>query len=130
MRKSLLIAAAFGGAALALAPLAAKPAKPAAHRPVVDLATTVEGTYYGDVISDARGSSQSDVTLTVKKVAPNTVSVSSDYARLPTFTVKLTRALQTIQQASGDRVFLIDQAKTPWSLDVTVDDASWSGTKS
>jgi hypothetical protein len=129
MRKSLLVAAAVSGAALALSSQTAQSAKPVTHKPVVDLATTVEGTYYGDVISDARGSSQSDVTLTVKKIAPNTVSVSSSYARMPTFSVKLTRALQTIQQATGDTVFLVDQSKSPWSLDVTVDDASWSGTK-
>ena len=104
--------------------------KPAGHhKPVPDLADTVEGTYYGDVISDSRGESQSGVTITVKKVAPNTISVSSSYARLPTFSVKLTRAMQTIQQARGDNVFLVDLAKSPWSLDVTVDEASWSGTK-
>ena len=129
MRKFLLVAAAFGGVALAWQPLSAKPAKPVPQRPIVDLATTVEGTYHGEVISDARGSSQSDVTVTVKRVAPNTVSVSSDYPRLPTFSVKLTRALQTIQQANGDTVFLVDQSKSPWSLDVTVDDASWTGIK-
>jgi hypothetical protein len=101
---------------------------PTPRRPVPDLADTVKGEYYGDIISDSRGSSQSDVTVTVTKTGRNTVSVASS-ERLPAFTVRLTRAMQTIQQASGDNVFLVDQAKSPWSLDVTVDGASWSGPK-
>lgn len=120
-------------AALALstclgAPLAEAKPKPAIAKPVkLDLADKAAGTFRGDVISDARGSSRSGVTITVKKVAPNTVEVSSDYRRLPTFKVKLTRAMQTIQQASGDTVFLLDLAKSPEGLMVTVDDASWAG---
>lgn len=106
-----------------------KPAMSASKAPRLDLADTAAGTYSGDVISDARGSSQSDVTITVTKIAPNTVKVSSSYDRLPDFTVQLTRAMQTIQQRSGDNVFLLDLAKTPRHLDVTVDDASWSGDK-
>lgn len=94
-----------------------------------DLADVAAGTYSGDVISDARGSSRSDVTITVKKAAPNTVEVTSDYPRLPAFKVKLTRAMRTIQQASGDEVFLVDQSKSPWTLNITVDDASWAGVK-
>ena len=110
------------------APAASNPSHTTAHRPVPDLADTVKGDYYGDIISDSRGSSQSDVTVTVTKVSRNTVKVVSS-ERLPAFTVHLTRAMQTIQQASGDNVFLVDQSKSPWSLDVTVDGASWSGTK-
>ena len=103
--------------------------KTAAAAPKTDLADTAAGTYAGDVISDSRGSSQSDVTITVTKTAPNTVSVASSYPRLPTFTVRLTRAMQTIQAASGNNVFLLDLARTPRHLDVTVDGASWSGVK-
>ena len=87
------------------------------------------GTYYGDVISDSRGSSRTGVTITVTKAARGTVIVTSSYARLPTFTVHLTRAMQTIQQVNGDNVFLVNQAKSPWSLDLTVNGASWSGVK-
>lgn len=109
-----------GGAAAPPAPVAVKP----------DLADIAAGTYTGDVISDARGSSQSDVTITVTKVGPNQVEISSDYARLPRFTTRLTRALNTIQQSSGNNVFLLDLSKRPAGLDITVDDASWSGAKS
>ena len=102
-------------------------AQPVQRRP--DLGDLAEGTYSGDVISDARGTSQSDVHLTVTRVAPSTVEVTSDYERLPTFTVRLTRAMQTIQSAGGREVFLLDLSKSPRRLDVTVDDASWSGDK-
>ena len=119
LRSSLLVIA------LAAVPLDAKPAR----RAQVDLADTAAGLYRGDVISDARGSSQSDVTISVDKVGPNTVRVTSDYERLPEFTTRLTRAMQTIQQVGTEQVFLLDLSKNPRSLMVTVDDASWAGRK-
>jgi hypothetical protein len=111
-----------------LAPLAGG-AEARAPRVRVDLADTAAGTYHGDVISDARGSSRSDVTITVVKIAPGTVRVTSDYPRLPPFTTRLTRAMQTIQQVGTAQVFLLDLSKSPHGLDITDDDASWSGTK-
>ena len=74
-------------------------------------------------------SSQSDVTISVDKVGPNTVRVTSDYERLPEFTTRLTRAMQTIQQVGTEQVFLLDLSKRPRTLMVTVDDASWAGVK-
>jgi hypothetical protein len=102
-------------------------AQPSAPRP--DLADIAAGVYDGDVISDARGSSRSNVRLTVVKTGPNTVSVSASYPRLPPFAAKLTRAMNTIQKSGGSGVFLLDMSKHPYGLDVTVDDASWSGSK-
>ena len=119
LRSSLLVIA------LAAVPLDAKPAR----RAQVDLADTAAGLYHGDVISDARGSSRSDVTISVDKVGPNTVRVTSDYERLPEFTTRLTRAMQTIQQVGTEQVFLLDLSKRPRTLMVTVDDASWAGTR-
>ncbi|HYI39204.1 MAG TPA: hypothetical protein VE053_02675 [Allosphingosinicella sp.] len=94
-----------------------------------DLADMAAGAYAGDVISDARGSSRSGVRIVVTKIAPNQVRVTADYARLPEFTTRLTRAMDTIQNASGDQVFLLDLSKSPRTLMVTVDDASWAGAK-
>jgi len=98
--------------------------------PRPDLADIAAGIYDGDVISDARGSSRSNVRLTVIKTGPNTVHVTSSYPRLPPFSARLTRAMNTIQKVGGPEVFLLDLSKRPVGLDVTVDDASWSGTKS
>ena len=110
------------GSALA-APPSKVPVRPA------DLADQAQGSYFGDVISDARGSSRSDVRITVTRIGPNKVRVAADYARLPAFEARLSRYLQTIQNVGGNQVFLLDLSKTPASLDVTVDDASWSGTR-
>ena len=94
-----------------------------------DLADLAAGRYFGEVISDARGSSRSDVRITVTKIGPNRVQVASDYPRLPSFTASLTRAMDTVQNASGDEVFLLDLSKAPHGLMVTVDDASWAGAR-
>jgi hypothetical protein len=124
VRMNLMVAAGLVAMATGSAVGAPKPAP----TPRPDLADAAAGSYFGSVISDSRGAGQSDVTITVIKTAANTVSVSSSYPRLPTFTVRLTRAMQTIQQAGGgSTVFLLNLAKTPRHLDVTVDGASWSG---
>lgn len=117
-------AAALGVAAAVLAAGAAH--AQAQRKP--DLADAVAGTYAGDVISDSKGSSRSNVTLTVTRTGPNTVSVTSNYGRLPQITVPLTAAMNTIQQARGDSVFLYDRGKK--SLDVSfLNEVSWSGAK-
>jgi hypothetical protein len=98
--------------------------------PRPDLADVAAGIYNGDVISDARGSSRSNVRLTVTKTGPNIVTVTSNYPRLPPFSARLTRAMNTIQKVGGPEVFLLDLSKRPVGLDVTVADASWSGARS
>ncbi len=87
------------------------------------------GNYFGEIISDTRGSSRSGVRITVTKIGPNRIRISADYPRLPSFEAGLTRAMDTIQNASGDQVFLLDLSNNPPSLHVTVDDASWAGTR-
>ena len=93
----------IGAAALACC-AAAPPAKP---KP--DLADIAAGSYFGEVTSDARGSSHSDVRVTVARIGPNRVRVTADYARLPAFTAPLTRAMSTIQNAGpGKRAIQAD----------------------
>ena len=95
-----------------------------------DLADMVAGQYFGDVISDSKGSSHSDVALTVTKVGKNRVRITSDYARLPVVEVPLTRAMDKILNASGDTVFVLDSAKIPPRLDVSfLNEVSWAGEK-
>jgi hypothetical protein len=118
-------------AAACLIPAAAAPAAPGRAAPVPrpDLADIAQGSYLGDVISDAQGSSHSNVRITVARIGYNKVRVTSDYARLPAFTASLMRAMSTIQNAGGAEVFLLDPSKRPPGLMVTVADASWAGTK-
>lgn len=117
-------------AAVAVAQGGAKPRPGQAAPARADLADLAAGSYAGDVISDSRGSSQSNVVLTVAKIGPNKVTVSSSYPRLPKFTVGLTRVGQTIQAANGYATnFLLDLLRRPNRLDVNVDGASWSGVR-
>lgn len=108
------------GMALAETPKAAPARK-------TDLADRVAGTYKGDVISDARGSSKDGVTIIVTRVGPNKVEIKSGYARIPTVTIPLEKAMDAILAASGPSVFLLDTVRSPDRLDLTIDDASWSG---
>lgn len=103
--------------------------KPATAPHKADLADRVAGTYNGAVISDARGSSKNDVTITVTRIGANKVEIKSDYARIPTVTIPLEKAMDAILAASGPWVFLLDTVRLPDRLDLTIDDASWSGTR-
>ena len=95
-----------------------------------DLADAVAGQYFGDVISDSKGSSRNDVALTVAKAGKNRVRVTSDYARLPSVEVVLEKAMDKIVNAGGSTVFLFDAAKNPPKLDVSFhNEVSWSGEK-
>ena len=112
----------------ALWPMAAVHAQSGAPVRPPDLADAAEGTYVGDVISDSKGSSKSDVTLTVTRIGKNVVRVSSDYPRLPTVDVALTSAMGKILQQRGDTVFLLDRANA--RLDVSfMNEVSWAGTR-
>lgn len=103
-------------------------AESAARKP--DLADAVAGEYFGDVISDSKGSSRNDVALTVTKVGKNRVRVTSDYARLPTVEVTLEKAMDKIMNAGGSTVFLFDGERNPPKLDVSfLNEVSWSGEK-
>lgn len=94
-----------------------------------DLADMASGSYFGEVISDARGSSRSGVRITVARTGPNEVRVTSDYPRLPAFSARLMRVMDTLQNVGGEAVFLLDLSKSPRALMVTTDDASWAGSK-
>ncbi len=104
---------------LSLASAAAPERKP-------DLADLVAGTYVGDIISDARGSSQSGVTITVARVAKDRVSIACDCARIPRVEIPLERAMEAILASSGPHVFLIENQRDPRRLSLTIDDASLS----
>ena len=117
-RKLLLAMSAFMFCGRALA------APPPPHKP--DAADAVAGSYFGNVISDSKGSSRSDVTLTLTRVGPNKVAIASDYPRLPAVTVDVERAMNSIVQRTGDTAFVYDMGKH--HLDVSFhNEVSWSG---
>lgn len=117
-------------AAAALLPAAAHAeTKPTTAPRKADLADRVAGTYQGDIISDARGSSRSGVTITVTRTGPNKVEIKSNHPRIPTVTIPLEKAMDAILAASGPYVFLLDTVRSPDKLDLSIDDASWSGNR-
>lgn len=117
-------------AAAALLPsVAHAETKPTTAPRKADLADRVAGTYKGDIISDARGSSRSGVTITVTRTGPNKVEIASSHPRIPTVTIPLEKAMDAILAASGPYVFLLDTVRSPDKLDLSIDDASWSGNR-
>lgn len=121
------IIALTAAAAITPALAAAQTAAPVRAERPSDLADRVSGTWSGDVISDARGSSRSNVTITIERIGPNRVRITSDYPRLPTVEIPLERAMDAILAASGPHVLLMNVAADPNRLDLSFDDASWSG---
>lgn len=124
----------FLGGAMALISVVLAPTNahtqgnPSSRKP--DLADASEGTYVGDVISDSKGPSKSDVTLTIARIGQNRVRVSSDYPRLPVVEVALTGAMGRILNQGGNTSFLLDRSKGELRLDVSfLSEVSWSGTK-
>lgn len=132
-RRAFLLAtsAALACAGVVGSQASAQPAEsPTKAKRKPDLADFVEGQYFGDVISDSRGSSQSGVSLTVTRVGKNRVQITSDYPRLPVVEVALTQAMQSIVQANGNNVFVINRGKDSRRLDVSFNnEVSWSGNK-
>lgn len=110
----------------AIALTAALPISPATAQPArkPDLADIAAGTYEGAVVADTRGGSQSDVVITVTRVAKNVVEVSSDYDRVPTVRIGLTRASDAILNARPPHNFLIQQGRDPKRLDLSIDGAT------
>src|SRR5450432_3104423 len=128
MQRRLLLLAALSGAAIAGPALAQSAADTPKRTP--DLGDVAEGRYFGDVVSDSKGSSHNDVTLVVTPIGINRVRITSDYPRLPVVEVALQRALDKIVQSRGNTAFVYDWAKKPARLDVSFDnEVSWSGSK-
>lgn len=88
---------------------------PPAPRPA-ELADLVAGRYFGNVIADSRGPSRSDITVTITKLDPRTVRVTSDYPRLGSTDIPLTRNGNSILNAGGDTPFIVDLGQQPPTL--------------
>ncbi|HEY0595800.1 hypothetical protein [Sphingopyxis sp.] len=91
---------------------------------MTDLATIVSGKWQGDVTADVRGSSRSGVTITIARVTPNRVRISSDYDRIPVVEVDLKMVGRSIMSARPGVTFLIERARDPNRLDLYIDQAA------
>lgn len=83
---------------------------------VTGLADLITGTYFGNVMADSKGSSRSDIFVTVTKLDPYTVRVTSDYKRFGTVDVTLTRIGNKIVGSGGDSPFSVDLDQNPPTL--------------
>ena len=130
MKRSGFLHGVFFVGVAALLPAFAADAQSGSPQRQPDLADVAQGTYFGDVTSDTKGSSRSDVTVAVTRIGKNRVRITSDRARLPPVDVPLTRAMDQILNASGTTPFFLDRSKTPMRLDISyIDEVSWAGVK-
>jgi hypothetical protein len=130
MKRSSLLHGVFFVCVAALLPAFTADAQSDSPKRKPDLADVAQGTYFGDVTSDSKGSSESDVTVTVTRIGNNRVRITSDYARLPLVEVPLTQAMDKILNASGTTTFFLDRSKSPMRLDISfINEVSWAGVK-
>ncbi|NMQ28203.1 toll/interleukin-1 receptor domain-containing protein [Candidatus Accumulibacter phosphatis] len=83
---------------------------------LVELADAVVGDYWGEVISDSRGSSRTHIGVTVRKLGPNRVRATSSYDRIGTVDVELTQIDKQILSTGGDTPFMVDLGAAPPTL--------------
>jgi hypothetical protein len=107
---------------------AEQPQAPAPGIP--DLAELIAGTYVGNISSDSKGSSRSDIVITVTRLDRLRVRITSDYHRIGTTDVTLTRIGEKIFAADGDSVLIAEYASNPPNLGFNPrNELAYSGTK-
>ena len=84
-----------------------------------ELAALAAGDYSGEVIADSKGSSRSDIAVTVTKLGANKVRVTSPYARIGTVDIEVTRVGNQILNAGGDTPFIVDLDAEPPTLSLS-----------
>ncbi len=80
------------------------------------LADLIVGTYSGEVIADSKGGSRSSVQITITRLGPAKVRISSDYARLGTTDLALQRNGQQILADGGDSALIVDLERKPQTV--------------
>lgn len=80
------------------------------------LAGLVVGTYVGNVVADSKGGSRSDIEVTITRIGTHSVRVTSEYDRIGTIDIALTRVGNQVQNATGDSVFIVNLDASPPTL--------------
>ena len=80
------------------------------------LADKVAGTYLGAVVSDSKGSSRSDISVTLQALASNRVRASSGYERIGSVDIELTQIGTQVLSVGGDSTLIVDLGVTPPTL--------------
>jgi hypothetical protein len=95
----------------------------------VEIADSVVGTYYGDVVADSEGGSQTGVTVTIAKVGKRRVRITSDYERLGDEEVELSTVGDVIVSTGGKATLSLDMDQTPPRLDYNPGGVTYWGQK-
>jgi len=119
----------YWGLNRATQPTISHPVGTSADKGTIEIADSVAGTYYGDVISDSQGSSQPDVTVTIARVGNRRVRITSDYERLNATEVDLTTTGNLIVGADGAATLSLDMDKNPPRLDYNPGGIAYVGLK-
>ena len=89
----------------------------AAEEPALE--ALVAGRYMGSVVSDSKGSSRSDIAVTITALGTNKVRLSSPYERMGTLDIEVTRVGNQVLNAGGDTPFIVDLGAKPPTLSVS-----------
>lgn len=82
------------------------------------------------MISDSKGSSQSDISVTINRIDSNNVRVTSDYQRIVIVEIAITRTGNKIVNSGGDTPFVVDLDRNPLTLAVDLrGEIAYRGTK-
>ena len=76
--------------------------------PLDTLADLIVGRYIGDVVADSQGTTLSNVAVLISKLDQETVRVKSDYSRLGTVDITLTRMNDMIRNEGGDATLFVE----------------------
>ena len=108
----------------------AVPASTVQQRQTAELADLVAGTYLGNINSDSKGGSRSDVIVTVARIDGTRIRVSSENQRIGTFEVALTRIGDNLFNVGGASTLIAYTTKHPPELTfIARGEVSYGGTK-
>ena len=95
-----------------------------------ELADLVVGTYLGNINSDSKGSSRSDVFVTVTRIDRARVRVTSDNQRIGTFDVDLTKIGDDLFNVGGASTLIVYPRRNPPELALIArGEVSYGGTR-
>lgn len=97
---------------------------------VTELADLAVGRYFGDVIADSKAGSRRAINLTISKLDPYTIRLTSDYQRIGIVDAMLTRIGNQLFNAGGDSTVIVDLEQNPPTITFNPrNELAYSGTK-
>jgi hypothetical protein len=96
----------------------------------IELADLAVGRYFGDVIADSKAGSRNAINVTISKLDPYTIRLTSDYQRIGNVDVTLTRIGNHLFNAGGDSTVIVNLEQNPLTITFNPhNELAYSGTK-